>query len=1346
MEKRKWLSLLLAVTMLFTSIPVGMFAEGEEPVVEETATVEEVTIEEPAPAPEVKEEPAPAPAPEKKEEPAPAPEKKEEPAPVVEEKEEPAPVVEEKEEPAPVAEEKEEPAPVVEEKEEPAPVVEEKEEPAPSEGGESVPAEGTEPAAEPVVTEEGEPEGDVVPEETGTEPAEAVTPVVEPEPVPEVEEVEEETEAFKAGLAYLSSGEVFEDKQLQKAYGTVNSKAVVYATDRITGEGELSGSDVIRISANIEGQEKTLYVKNGRLTYLSEDETADYNDEKHEEGIACRGTKLDPVSFTPAEKPESEVDPTEEPVPTEPTEEPAPTEPTGEEPTEEPVPTEPTGEEPTEEPVPTEPTGEEPTEEPVPTEPTGEEPTEKPVPTEPTVEEPADEPVPAEPTGEEPTEEPVPAEPTGEEPTETPTATEPVVEEETEETPTTTEPVEEEAEDEGETVLDITALLIQEPIENDDAETVETIGETEDTEESVETEEPDASEDEVVEDLVVREANGAVIVTPPEDVNVEETAETVTFTVEAQNVAAYQWQYSTNGTTWRASRASGYNTATVTIPVNAVNAANQYRCAITGLDGIVIYTDPVSFSIGSQSNAAVIVTPPASTNVEETAETVEFTVVAENVDAYQWQYSTNGTTWRASRASGYNTATVTIPVNAVNAANQYRCAITGLDGVTIYTDPVSFTIGTESTAAVIVTPPASTTVEATAETVSFTVVAENVDTYQWQYSTDGTTWRVSRATGNKTATVTIAVNDANAANQYRCAIKGLDGVTIYTDPVTFSIASAPAAAVIVTPPASTTVEATAETVSFTVVAENVDTYQWQYSTDGTTWKVSRATGNKTATVTIGVNDANAANQYRCAIKGLNGTTIYTDPVTFTIASAPAAAVIVTPPASTTVEATAETVSFTVIAENVDTYQWQYSTDGTTWKVSRATGNKTATVTIAVNDANAANQYRCAIKGLNGRTIYTDPVTFTIASAPAAAVIVTPPASTTVEATDETVSFTVVAENVDTYQWQYSTDGTTWKVSRATGNKTATVTITVNDANAANQYRCAIKGLNGVTIYTDPVTFTIASAPAGAVIVTPPASTTVEATDETVSFTVVAENVDTYQWQYSTDGTTWKVSRATGNKTDTVTITVNETNAANQYRCAIKGLDGVTIYTDPVTFSFATIPDPAVIVTPPESVTVEDTAETVSFTVVAENADTYQWQYSTDGTTWRDSRASGHDTATVTIPVNADNAANQYRCAITGLDGVTIYTDPVTFTIEIVRFVDNEVTYFILDATSVKVEAYSGSATSLVIPQTINGFTVTIIGEGAFENNTNLESIDLPDTITVIEARAFKNCSSLQDMH
>ena len=125
MEKRKWLSLLLAVTMLFTSIPVGMFAEGEEPVVEETATVEEVTIEEPAPAPEVKEEPAPAPAPEKKEEPAPAPEKKEEPAPVVEEKEEPAPVVEEKEEPAPVVEEKEEPAPVVEEKEEPAPVVEE---------------------------------------------------------------------------------------------------------------------------------------------------------------------------------------------------------------------------------------------------------------------------------------------------------------------------------------------------------------------------------------------------------------------------------------------------------------------------------------------------------------------------------------------------------------------------------------------------------------------------------------------------------------------------------------------------------------------------------------------------------------------------------------------------------------------------------------------------------------------------------------------------------------------------------------------------------------------------------------------------------------------------------------------------------------------------------------------------------------------------------------------------------------------------------------------------------------------------------------------------------------------
>ena len=62
-----------------------------------------------------------------------------------------------------------------------------------------------------------------------------------------------------------------------------------------------------------------------------------------------------------------------------------------------------------------------------------------------------------------------------------------------------------------------------------------------------------------------------------------------------------------------------------------------------------------------------------------------------------------------------------------------------------------------------------------------------------------------------------------------------------------------------------------------------------------------------------------------------------------------------------------------------------------------------------------------------------------------------------------------------------------------------------------------------------------------------------------------------------------------------------------------------------------------------------------------------------------------------------------------------------------------------------VVSYAGNSASVVIPEVVDGKTVTQIGEGAFEENTALESIDLPDTITIIGKRAFKGCSNLSQM-
>ena len=76
---------------------------------------------------------------------------------------------------------------------------------------------------------------------------------------------------------------------------------------------------------------------------------------------------------------------------------------------------------------------------------------------------------------------------------------------------------------------------------------------------------------------------------------------------------------------------------------------------------------------------------------------------------------------------------------------------------------------------------------------------------------------------------------------------------------------------------------------------------------------------------------------------------------------------------------------------------------------------------------------------------------------------------------------------------------------------------------------------------------------------------IAATSTNASFTVVANNVSGYQWQYKAteSSTTWTSSGAAGNKTDTITFNVTETRYAWRLRCQITGLDGSVIYTDVV---------------------------------------------------------------------------------------------------------------------------------------------------------------------------------------
>ena len=59
--------------------------------------------------------------------------------------------------------------------------------------------------------------------------------------------------------------------------------------------------------------------------------------------------------------------------------------------------------------------------------------------------------------------------------------------------------------------------------------------------------------------------------------------------------------------------------------------------------------------------------------------------------------------------------------------------------------------------------------------------------------------------------------------------------------------------------------------------------------------------------------------------------------------------------------------------------------------------------------------------------------------------------------------------------------------------------------------------------------------------------------------------------------------------------------------------------------------------------------------------------------------------------------------------------------------------------------YLGSDTNIVIPQEIDGKTVTQIGWKAFAYNEDIVSVEMPDSVTVIDMDAFFDCMSLSSV-
>jgi hypothetical protein len=463
-----------------------------------------------------------------------------------------------------------------------------------------------------------------------------------------------------------------------------------------------------------------------------------------------------------------------------------------------------------------------------------------------------------------------------------------------------------------------------------------------------------------------------LIVTQPANQTVS-VGKTATFSVSASGTAPLTYQWYKNGALFPGATSTTYTTPAAVLG----DSGSLFTIIVTNAAGTVT-GGPATLTV---VNAPLIVTQPANQTVS-VGQTATFSVSASGTAPLTYQWYKNGALIPGATSTTYTTPAAVLGDNG----SLFTIIVTNTAG-TATGGPATLTVNTAPT---ITTEPANQTVNA-GQTATFNVVASGTGplTYQWYKggvaiggATSSTYTTPATVSGDSGSIFTVTVTNA--------------GGTVTSTPATLTVNTPP---VITSPPANQTVTV-GLTAIFSVTATGTAPLTYQWSKNGTAIPGATSSSYTTPATVLG----DTGSLFSVTVTNTAGSATG-GPATLTVNSAPT---VTSQPANQTVNV-GQTATFSVTASGPGTLTYQWYKNGTL--IPGATSTAYTTPTAVSGDS--GSHFTVIVTNSSG-TATGGPATLTVNTPPT---ITTEPANQAVTV-GQTATFSVVATGTAplTYQW------------------------------------------------------------------------------------------------------------------------------------------------------------------------------------------------------------------------------------------------------------------------------------------------------------------------------------------